>query len=109
MALFKIRKKKKKSFTFSETALYLTAEINERGSLEEGPANMHLCSPGLSREPLFTLILGGFGRRACERTWESITHTPHLPVNNLERRCNKREGKVKRVWGRGGDVIITSS
>lgn len=63
MALFK---RGKKSFTFSESALYLTAEINERGSSEEGNANMHLCPPALSWEPLFTLILGGFGRCACE-------------------------------------------
>lgn len=42
--------------------------------------------------------------------WGGVYFTPFPPVNNLERRRNKREGKVKwRVgvggWGVGGDVI----
>lgn len=48
--------------------------------------------------------------RAHVCVWEGIYYTPFTPVNNLERRCNKREGKVKRqlilgMVGGGGDVI----
>lgn len=92
MAFLNNGEKKRKSFTFPESALYLTAKINEQGP---GRTATQTCIP--ARRPeligLFTLMPGGGGALeeehpegagACRGRCLLLATSP---VNNLEALC----------------------